>query len=276
MPKITCPSCATSYELPDGSISESGRKVKCASCGTKWHAKPETIAVVDPLLDSISTGHEDMASFDMWAHAENAESSAIDADFEDVDSADVSLQMPATIQELPRQRARPINPLMRSSKERSKQIKVNRYEVRAQSSKKRNRILRPLSLVASLTLIAGVIYIREPLVRLAPDLASLFASIGFDVNLRGFEIHNVRSERVVESTGPILIITGEIENVHDAILSAPKLQFSLKTNTNEEIYTWEHELSVPSIVPGGITRFQSRLPAPPPLGRNISVRFTDS
>ena len=272
MPKITCPSCSTSYQLPDGSIDSKGRKVKCASCGTKWLAKPKTIEVKDPLLDSISTGQEDGSSADAWSLNQNA---PIDADFEDVDGGDVSLHMPTEIEELPRQRSRPINPLMRSSIDNKKQKKVNRYEISEQNKAKRNAFLRPLSFVASLAFVAGIIHMREPIVRFAPDLASLYSAVGFDVNLRGFEIINIRSERVVENTGPVLIVTGEIKNLKDVIAPAPKLRFGLKSNTNEEIYAWDHDLSVPTIIPRGTTRFQSRLPAPPQLGRNISVQFTD-
>lgn len=282
MPKITCPSCATSYELPDGSVGDAGRKVKCATCGTKWLAKPETIPVLDPVLDSVATGIEDKAKSDDWASETSlattktpAPADPIDAEFEDV-GGDVSLQMPATIQEMPRQRTRTINPLMRSNTERVKKGTINKYEIREEKRKRRERILRPAVLVASLAFIAGLIYVREPLVQRVPDLASLYAVIGFDVNLRGFAIKNVRSERVVESNGPVLIVTGEIQNIRDVVSKAPKLRFGLKTNTDEEIYAWDHEISVPTIVPGGLARFQSRLPSPPPLGRNLSVRFTDS
>ena len=272
MPKITCPSCSTSYELPDGSIDIKGRKVKCASCGSKWLAKPKTIEVKDPLLDSISTGQEDVNPADAWSLEKNI---SIDADFEDVDGGDVSLQMPAEIQEMPRQRARAINPLMRSSIDNTKQAKVNRYELHKKNNRKRSAYLRPLSLVASLAIIAGIVHMREPIVRMAPDLAGLFTVAGFEVNLRGFEILNIRSERVVENTGPVLIITGEIKNLKNVIAPAPKLRFGLRTNTQEEIYAWDHDLAVPTIVPGGTTRFQSRLPSPPQLGRNVSVEFTD-
>ncbi|MEM9670181.1 MAG: MJ0042-type zinc finger domain-containing protein [Pseudomonadota bacterium] len=34
---LTCPSCETQYFADDDSIGDSGRSVKCASCGHSWH-----------------------------------------------------------------------------------------------------------------------------------------------------------------------------------------------------------------------------------------------
>jgi predicted Zn finger-like uncharacterized protein len=33
---LTCPNCATQYDVADGSIPPQGRKVRCASCGESW------------------------------------------------------------------------------------------------------------------------------------------------------------------------------------------------------------------------------------------------
>ena len=291
MQKITCPSCNTSYELPHDSIGAEGRKVKCATCGSKWLAKAEAIKTVDPLLDSISTGiTDDSKPSDVARENDEAAQSAslattntntpIDADFEEEHPAmqddpggDVSLQLPALTQEMPR--AKPVNPLMRNRPTQQRRQGFDRTERRERQQKKISQFLRPTAFVATILILAGLVYAREPIVRLVPDLASLYAKVGLDVNLRGFTFRDIRSERVVESSGPVLIVTGEIQNIKGTIAQAPKLRFGLKTNTNEEIYAWNHELSVPTIVPGGIARFQSRLPAPPPLGRNLSVRFTD-
>lgn len=38
---VSCPNCETRFTLPDGAISGSGRKMKCAKCGHKWHQMPE-------------------------------------------------------------------------------------------------------------------------------------------------------------------------------------------------------------------------------------------
>lgn len=38
--RIVCPNCETSYQLADGTLGATGRKVRCARCGTVWHASP--------------------------------------------------------------------------------------------------------------------------------------------------------------------------------------------------------------------------------------------
>ncbi|MEQ9436354.1 MJ0042-type zinc finger domain-containing protein [Hyphomonas sp.] len=41
---LTCPSCETQYFADDSTIGESGRTVKCATCGHSWFVRPEGIA----------------------------------------------------------------------------------------------------------------------------------------------------------------------------------------------------------------------------------------
>lgn len=54
--RITCPSCDTSYTIPDDKIGAKGRQVKCASCGTKWQVTlADAVAApvdVDDLFES--------------------------------------------------------------------------------------------------------------------------------------------------------------------------------------------------------------------------------
>lgn len=41
---LTCPSCGTHYFADDSTIGESGRAVKCASCGQSWFVQPAHLA----------------------------------------------------------------------------------------------------------------------------------------------------------------------------------------------------------------------------------------
>lgn len=38
--RITCPNCASGYDVPDDAIGPAGRKVRCRACGTSWVETP--------------------------------------------------------------------------------------------------------------------------------------------------------------------------------------------------------------------------------------------
>ena len=47
--RITCPSCGTGYDVPDGAIGPQGRKVRCRACGASWLEVPGA-APASPIL----------------------------------------------------------------------------------------------------------------------------------------------------------------------------------------------------------------------------------
>ncbi|MEM8798068.1 MAG: zinc-ribbon domain-containing protein [Pseudomonadota bacterium] len=278
--QITCPACGTSYTLPEGSIGKKGRKVKCASCGEKWHVEPPPPAA-DPVIETVATGKTDdaddwgaaLAGADLDAETPQSNQALWDEAEAEAQSAGEAVDSEKAEPILRKPKFKPVNPLLRTAEITDIKSQLRQPRAEDQRAALREKILRPGVLVATLLVLFGITQAREPIARVVPDLASLFELAGLNVNLTGFEIKNVKSERVIESGGPVLIVSGEIRNVRDVIAQAPRLRLALKTNTNEEIYAWEYELTVPTIVPGGVARFQSRLPAPPTIGRNLSVRF---
>ena len=38
--KLTCPSCAATYDVAEDAIGPNGRKVRCRACGASWHQPP--------------------------------------------------------------------------------------------------------------------------------------------------------------------------------------------------------------------------------------------
>ncbi len=59
--RITCPSCDTSYTIPDDKIGAKGRQVKCASCGTKWQVSLADAVAAEPPADVDDIFEKDAA-----------------------------------------------------------------------------------------------------------------------------------------------------------------------------------------------------------------------
>ncbi|MCM5556625.1 MJ0042-type zinc finger domain-containing protein [Pleomorphomonas sp. JP5] len=51
--RIVCPACETGYQIADGTLGVTGRKVRCARCGTVWHATPNDYP--DAPIDTVPT-----------------------------------------------------------------------------------------------------------------------------------------------------------------------------------------------------------------------------
>ncbi len=50
---IVCPKCSTRYMIPDSSIGDDGRMVRCNSCGETWHQELSSDDEVDANLDEL-------------------------------------------------------------------------------------------------------------------------------------------------------------------------------------------------------------------------------
>lgn len=69
--RITCPNCETSYQLADGALGATGRKVRCTRCGKTWHATPAAEPPPDPVQAwAAAAGHEEPSEED-WKAALN-------------------------------------------------------------------------------------------------------------------------------------------------------------------------------------------------------------
>ncbi len=58
--QITCPACATVYDVPDLAIPPGGREVRCARCGKDWRAFPDGAqAAAVGVLATVGAGADD-------------------------------------------------------------------------------------------------------------------------------------------------------------------------------------------------------------------------
>ena len=78
--KITCPDCATAYRVTPAALGPEGRDVKCARCGTRWHAlpAPDTASIETELPERDEVAERKTMSARAAAMAEAGEAGSTD------------------------------------------------------------------------------------------------------------------------------------------------------------------------------------------------------
>src|SRR6266481_8299552 len=121
-------------------------------------------------------------------------------------------------------------------------------------------------------LLALVIW-RADIVRLLPQTALFYQSVGLEVHLRGLAFKDIKITNETVDGKPVLVIEGMIVGETKKPVELPRLRFSVRDEQGAEIYAWNAVLEQPVLKPGESAYFKSRLASPPPEGRNIDVRF---
>lgn len=289
--KITCPNCDTSYDIGLTSVGPEGRSVRCSRCSEEWYIDSEGNAIPAPLEDAPDEDDEWAAAFDSEEDEDPAPSnedewkaeigladdegssedalagksgSETDDDSPVIDSAPAGFDEDAIDSETDEEET-----LRRRAKKRSAYDSKMRVtpEVRA---------LLGLSLfLSSIVLCVAVVLMREPIVRAAPSMASLYRIVGLDVNLRGLEFRDLRTFQEFENGGVVLIVEGMIENVQRRSTHVPAVQLALRSSDAQEIYTWTIEPRVRRLPAGQNLRFSTRVASPPKISADVHVNFID-
>ena len=82
-------------------------------------------------------------------------------------------------------------------------------------------------------------------------------------------------EREFDNGLPVLAVRGEIVNVAERELDVPRLRFSLRDSSRQEIYHWTMAVAADRLGPSERANFVTKLAAPPPNARDVEVRFHD-
>jgi hypothetical protein len=131
----------------------------------------------------------------------------------------------------------------------------------------------PTAIMALLALNAVLIGWRADVVRIAPQMASLYAAIGLPVNLRGLVFANVATTTETQDGVPVLVVEGTIASRASRPTEVPRLRFSVRNRHAQEIYAWTALPNRSLLAPGETLEFRSRLASPPPDGEDVAVRF---
>jgi predicted Zn finger-like uncharacterized protein len=302
MLEIVCPSCAAAYEIDETTVTETGRKVRCAGCSTIWRVYPKqnkieevsTTYTVEPGANPYATepaedifgeggpmlrhaleeqaSHVDEPKSQSDVQVENVSANAIEAMAEALasqelvgDNSDLSPMAAVVAHEEPVQTPR---------------AKLTRDKSHSSTKKKQKSSFlsgffswKTASIATALLTIGAGFQWRETVVQHLPQTANIYAAVGLPVNLRGVEIRNVAS-RILDDNGVnILVIDGDLHNVTKRKIDLPRLRFAVRGADGQEVYVWSAQADKNALNPGESLNFRRRLAAPPNDGKDISVRF---
>jgi predicted Zn finger-like uncharacterized protein len=296
---IVCPTCATSYDVELASLQPSGRQVRCVRCRTIWHAAPshadKLLAAAEALgpepqvaqapagafaeESALQPADEQVADGGAWAAPDElpaAEPAAMDTGESD---AAVEVEAPS-IAPVDLDAGQPPIDVEHTADEDAEPLEdIETYAARHNKRGFRRPSLHwPLSNLQSAVLAliivdAVLVGWRNDFVRILPQTASFYSTLGLAVNLRGLALDAVTTTTEQHEGVPILVVEGSVVNNTRKIVDVPRLKFVVRNSANEEVYSWTAVAPRATLPPGEAVAFRSRLASPPTDGRDVLVRF---
>jgi predicted Zn finger-like uncharacterized protein len=245
---LTCPQCATRYQVDAAQFAGPGRKVRCAKCGHVWHQvapPPEP----EPGLES--------SAFEATPPESPPPATA------QAPSAPVVEPRPAAYAPTAAAAAPAIEQEQAAPRRRGVSSVVS--------------VAGWFGLIALVALLgwAGVHY-RQQIVTAWPQAASLYSKFGLPVNARGIAFAEVAYRRASEGGQQVLSVSGKLVNVTAREQPVPELRVVLTDDDSRELYHWNFSAGVSTLRPGQKIGFLTRLTSPPAGARHLEVRFTEA
>ena len=290
---IVCPNCATSYQVEPSSLGATGRSVRCVRCKKVWFAS-NTQAMAAIALSH----HQDMAALSGIPVSAGALGDAMDERFAEPpgepgdaldrddrgpaplpDPRDHDLPTPVVVDDAPalapgdHEDAPPT--VIEPVPENIETVAARRIR---RPPPRRRQSRWPISgwTTAILLLLAiniGLVAFRADIVRLFPQTASVYAAIGFEVNLRGLVFTEIVTRKDTQDGTSMLVVEGVIKSTSKRDTTLPRLRFAIRNAKGHEIYSWTALPARNTIAPGASVPFRSRLASPPPEAHAVLVRF---
>ncbi|MFZ1989485.1 MAG: DUF3426 domain-containing protein [Alphaproteobacteria bacterium] len=242
---ITCPACATRYNVPDNTVAERARKVRCAKCSHEWLIEPP--------------------SAEAAGEPEAAESNAP----AEVEQSEVAQAAAAEPEAAEAEEAAPAKGPIRLSTDRRRPIRDLR--ARRSAADAVSAFVFALLLLGALAFV--MIQWRVEIVRAVPMMASVYGAAGIPVNAIGIEIHQKGWQIAQENGLPVLTVNGTITNISGRGVAVPPIELILRDDKQRELYHWQVELSAKHLSPGESQPFQIVKESPPLEAHDVEIRF---
>lgn len=256
--QIVCPACTSEYEIPTDRVGAEGRSVRCAACRETWFIGPDDVAAaqIAEAMAEMSGGNrnrsEDQAALDAWESALAEEG---------IDPGAPSAAEPeaTTPVERPRPAAR-----------RAKPPRKPRPSLGALGS-------GAAACLGFVGLIGLALVARSTVVRAMPQSASLYASIGLPVNLRGIDLRDVAAYQTIGEGGVAqLVVEGDLVGLDHQGVAVPSIAIQVHDERGQTLYRWSIPAPRPMLADRERARFRASLSAPPVQGRSVQVRFAEA
>lgn len=229
---VSCPSCATRYDLPGNSVGADGSVIRCAHCGHSWlessaveviEIRPEPVPALPAPIDEADDGYElDIEALRLTKASLAAERQHLEA----------------------------------------RQIK-----------KARARGWYTLS-AAIAAVVTAVFMFPQHIVPHAPGAMKLYEMAGIEVNVRGFEIRDIKQQHLIADGTRVFAVRGQVINVKGRDSRAPALRFILRDADKREVYAWTlNGVTNRSLKPDEATSFVTRIASPPETADDLQIRF---
>ena len=288
---LACPNCATTYEVKPSVIGEDGRSLRCARCHIVWFATrsqelvfasrkppkplPPMNAAPPAAKDSPATpapeniGIVAPAAPPEVAATEQPPSAAAPAEY-----STPSVDAPPLSPTAPNATSTPHNVALAAEGEDIETFARRRAQNAASRAQRFRAQFGPPAIIAVLAVIvAALLAWRVAIVQHAPQMASLYASIGLPVNLRELVFGEIRTATEMRDSVPVLLVEGTITSKSKFPVEVPRLRFALRNGAGQEIYSWTAIPEQSILPPGAALPFRSRLASPPSEGHDVVVRF---
>lgn len=278
---IACPHCATSFAIDPRALGADGRTVRCARCKGTWFALPAD-ARDEPVLAAAGAGAAGGSGLPARPRAAGPlppKGDGVPAIIPTVDSpplagevaadaaADTAVVLDAAAQAVSHEGGD------RRPARKPRAGRLRKAASRGRAPRSGAMVAWPAACLATGLAVMALLVWRAEVVRLLPQTAPLFRTIGLDVNLRGLALRDVRTVRDTAAGKPVLIVEGAVASVARKTVDVPRLRLAVRDGNGTEIYAWTAALEQAALEPGGTARFRARLAEPPAEGRRVEVRF---
>jgi predicted Zn finger-like uncharacterized protein len=305
---IVCPSCATSYDVEAATLPPHGRRVRCVRCRNIWLAEPshadkllaaakaiapvrQMAEVIDSIVaetpaETVAGPQHDLVESTI-RQAEDGDSLTLPSDSPDPsDGAASTTEDGASGEPAAEIDAPPIAPADPDDGQPPIEIEaepppedIETYAARQEKLRAKRQSWRwPLSnlqngVLALLIIDAVLVGWRDEFVRILPQTAAFYSTMGLGVNLRGLAFDGITTSTEQHDGVPILVVAGNIVNDGSKLSEVPRLKFAVRNPSGQEVYSWTAAPPRATLPPGETVAFRSRLASPPQEAHDVLVRF---